>query len=76
MSDSDNEGLIDAVDALLPALLQALEALGFIARHLHPPLIGELTEQMGPVEARRCDAGRSTGRGRDARGNRRSSFRQ
>ena len=52
MSDSDNEGLIDAVDALLPALLQALEALGFIARHLHPPLIGELTEQMGPVEAR------------------------
>ncbi len=52
MSDSDNETLIDAVDALLPALLQALEALGFIARHLHPPLIGELVAQMEPVEAR------------------------
>ncbi len=52
MSDAQNEALIDAVDALLPALLQALEALSFIARHLHPPLIGELVEQMGPVEAR------------------------
>lgn len=52
MSDAQNESLIEAVDALLPALLQALEALGFIARHLHPPLIGELVEQMGPVETK------------------------
>ena len=35
---SSQEKLIDAVDTLLPALLQGLDALCFIARHLHPPL--------------------------------------
>lgn len=52
MGGTSSEDLIDAVDALLPALLQAMEAVSFIGRHLHPPLIGNLVEQMGPVAAR------------------------
>lgn len=49
---SSQEKLIDAVDTLLPALLQGLDALGFIARHLHPPLLPSLAEQAGPIAAK------------------------
>src|SRR5690606_22093374 len=49
---SHQEKLIDAVDTLLPALLQGLDALGFIARHLHPPLLPSLAEQAAPIAAK------------------------
>ena len=32
-----NDSVLDDLVAVLPPLLQALEALGFIARHFHPP---------------------------------------
>ncbi len=32
-----SEAVVDAIVAVLPPLLQSLEALGFIARHLNPP---------------------------------------
>lgn len=38
---------LDDLTALLPALLQVLEALGFIARHLHPPRFQEVMEAVG-----------------------------
>ncbi len=56
MNATSQDRLIDAVDALLPALLQAMEAVAFIGRHLHPPLIGNLVEQMEPVAARLAEA--------------------
>ncbi|ABS62674.1 phospholipase/Carboxylesterase [Parvibaculum lavamentivorans DS-1] len=56
MGETSSDELIDAVDALLPALLQAMEAVAFIGRHLHPPLIGNLVEQMEPVAARLAEA--------------------
>lgn len=46
------EKLIDAIDALLPALLQGMDGLGFIARHLHPPLLSSLAEQAAPIAAK------------------------
>ncbi|MCF8471056.1 MAG: phospholipase, partial [Parvibaculum sp.] len=52
MTATSNEKLIDAIDALLPALLQAMDAVSFIARHMHPPLLESLVDQMGPVEER------------------------
>jgi phospholipase/carboxylesterase len=44
------DDLESALTALVPALLQALETLGRIARHLHPPL-DALLEAAGPSEA-------------------------
>ena len=35
-----SEAVVDDIVAVLPPLLQSLEALGFIARHLHPPTFG------------------------------------
>ena len=32
-----SEAVVDDIVAVLPPLLQSLEALGFIARHLNPP---------------------------------------
>ena len=46
------EKLIDAIDALLPVLLQGMDAMGFIARHLHPPLLPSLAEQAAPIAAK------------------------
>ena len=31
------EAVVDDIVAVLPPLLNALEALGYFARHLHPP---------------------------------------
>lgn len=52
VSDTPSDNLIDAVDALLPALLQGMDAVSFIARHMHPPLLASLVEQMEPVAAK------------------------
>ena len=35
-----SEAVVDDIVAVLPPLLQSLEALGFIARHLNPPDFG------------------------------------
>ncbi len=32
-----SEAVVDDIVAVLPPLLQSLEALGFVARHLNPP---------------------------------------
>ena len=39
--------ITEAIVALLPALLNALETLGFIARHLHPPQLAVLMASCG-----------------------------
>jgi phospholipase/carboxylesterase len=48
MSDNEtSETVIDDVVAVLPPLLQSLEALGFIARHFHPPSFDRVMEAAG-----------------------------
>jgi phospholipase/carboxylesterase len=42
-----SEAVIDDVMAVLPPLLQSLEALGFIARHFHPPSFDRVMEAAG-----------------------------
>lgn len=42
---------LDDLMALLPPLLQTLEALGFIGRYLHPPAFAELMAAVGEPEA-------------------------
>jgi phospholipase/carboxylesterase len=42
-----SEAVVDDIVAVLPPLLQSLEALGFIARHLHPPQFGRVMQAAG-----------------------------
>jgi phospholipase/carboxylesterase len=42
-----DERAIDDLVALLPPLLEALDALGFVARHLHPPALAAVMEAAG-----------------------------
>jgi phospholipase/carboxylesterase len=42
-----SEAVVDDVVAVLPPLLQSLEALAFIARHLNPPQFGAVMEAAG-----------------------------
>ncbi len=44
---ADSDALMDAVMALVPPLLEAMDALGFIGRHLHPPHLARLVESVG-----------------------------
>ena len=47
-----SEAVVDDIVAVLPPLLQSLEALGFIARHLNPPDFERIMEAAGrPDEA-------------------------
>ena len=47
-----SEAVVDDIVALLPPLLQSLEALGFVARHLNPPDFDRVMEAAGaPDEA-------------------------
>ena len=46
MSDA-GEAVVDDIVAVLPPLLQSLEALGFIARHLNPPDFGRVMQAAG-----------------------------
>ncbi|MBR1267313.1 phospholipase [Bradyrhizobium sp. AUGA SZCCT0222] len=50
-----SEAVVDDIVAVLPPLLQSLEALGFVARHLNPPDFGRVMEAAGtPDEALRA----------------------
>ena len=50
-----SEAVVDDIVAVLPPLLQSLEALGFIARHLNPPEFDRVMEAAGnPDEALRA----------------------
>jgi phospholipase/carboxylesterase len=42
-----SEAVVDDIVAVLPPLLQSLEALSFIARHLNPPDFGRVVEAAG-----------------------------
>ena len=46
-----DERELDDLVAFLPALLQALERLGFFARHFHPPAYPELLDAVGSPDA-------------------------
>jgi len=45
-----SEAVVDDIVALLPPLLQSLEALGFVARHLNPPDFDRVMEAAGAPE--------------------------
>jgi phospholipase/carboxylesterase len=56
-----SEAVVDDIVAVLPPLLQSLEALSFIARHLNPPDFGSVMEAAGtPDQALRAVAARLT----------------
>jgi phospholipase/carboxylesterase len=42
-----SEAVVDDIVAVLPPLLNSLEALGFVARHLHPPDFDRVMEAIG-----------------------------
>src|SRR5450755_3548905 len=42
-----SEAVVDDIVAVLPPLLQSLEALGYIARHLNPPDFGRVMQAAG-----------------------------
>jgi phospholipase/carboxylesterase len=46
-----SEAVVDDIVAVLPPLLQSLEALGFVARHLHPPDFDSVMEAAGQPDA-------------------------
>jgi phospholipase/carboxylesterase len=45
-----SEAVVDDIVAVLPPLLQSLETLGYIARHLHPPDFDSIMEAAGAPE--------------------------
>jgi phospholipase/carboxylesterase len=50
-----SEAVVDDIVAMLPPLLQSLEALSFIARHLNPPDFGQVMDEAGtPDQALRA----------------------
>lgn len=53
MSDSDTSGssdeLLDAITALVPTLMNALDGLSHAGRYLHPPVLQELLEVVEPL---------------------------
>jgi len=56
-----SEAVVDDIVAMLPPLLQSLEALGFIARHLDPPAFNSVMEAAGtPDQALRAILARLT----------------
>src|SRR5229473_2971859 len=57
-----SEAVVDDIVAVLPPLLQSLEALGFIARHLNPPDFEKVMEAAGtPDQALQAVRSRLTG---------------
>ena len=40
----DNESLLDAISAVVPPVMTALEALAWVGRHLHPPNLSALAD--------------------------------
>src|SRR5580658_9591260 len=56
-----SDAVVDDLVAILPPLLQSLEALGFIARHLNPPAFASVMEAAGtPDQALRAVRARLT----------------
>ncbi|MFP6773114.1 MAG: phospholipase [Alphaproteobacteria bacterium] len=47
---ANNEALINAITDLLGPLLNGMEALGYIARRLHPPRLAELVASVAEVD--------------------------
>ena len=47
---ASNEALINAITDLLGPLLNGMEALGYIARRLHPPHLAELVASVADVD--------------------------
>jgi phospholipase/carboxylesterase len=45
-----SEAVVDDIVAVLPPLLQSLEALSFVARHLNPPDFGRVMQAIGAPE--------------------------
>jgi phospholipase/carboxylesterase len=45
-----SEAVVDDIVAVLPPLLQSLEALSFVARHLNPPDFGRVMQAVGAPE--------------------------
>jgi phospholipase/carboxylesterase len=57
-----SEAVVDDIVAILPPLLQSLEALGFIARHLNPPDFGRVMHAAGtPDQALQAELPRLAG---------------
>jgi phospholipase/carboxylesterase len=57
-----SEAVVDDIVAVLPPLLQSLEALGFLARHLNPSDFGRVMHAAGtPDEALQAELPRLTG---------------
>jgi len=57
-----SEAVVDDIVAMLPPLLQSLEALGFIARRLNPPDFGRVMHAAGtPDQALRAELPRLAG---------------
>jgi phospholipase/carboxylesterase len=50
-SSADNEARLDAITAILPPLLQSMEALIFVGRYLHPPQLQSLIDHIGAPDA-------------------------
>jgi phospholipase/carboxylesterase len=57
-----SEAVIDDMTAVLPPLLQSLEALGFIARNLHPPSFDRVMIAAGEPDADLSDVRSRLGR--------------
>lgn len=49
-TNADGDALIDAISNLLSPLLNAMEALGYIGRHFHPPQLPELVAGVAEVD--------------------------
>ena len=53
MTSPDTSGadrLVDALTNLIPRLLHALDALGFVARYLYPPRLPDLLSDVGDLD--------------------------
>ncbi len=47
----DKDPLLDATTALIPPVLSAIDALQIAGRHMHPPNIAQLAQQLQPLRA-------------------------
>jgi phospholipase/carboxylesterase len=50
MTQDTNDILLDTISATMPPLLNAMDALGFIARHLHPPSLADVLNSVGEID--------------------------
>ena len=50
--DGQDDALLDAITAILPPLMNAMETLALASRHLHPPNLKDLVAQLGVLSLR------------------------